>query len=256
MKRKKIYGSVIGRGAFKQAVRVSLIILIMAGCCVPFLFQPSQAWALAPNAPNTNAWVTNGVVWAIATSPNAVYLGGSFTYVGPNTGTGASINAATGAVAPPYLQVDDKINAVVPDGSGGWYIGGNFTMVGTVVRNHIAHILSNGTLDSSWDPNADGVVNALVLSGGTLYVGGNFTTIGGQTRSNIAAIDATGAATVWDPTRTIRFTPFRSVAGSYMQGVLLPSSGVGAETISLPSTLRERPPCGTRTPVIRFMPLR
>ena len=34
---------------------------------------------------------------------------------------------------------------------------------------------------------------------GTVYAGGKFTSIGGQPRNYIAALDATGAATNWNP---------------------------------------------------------
>ena len=151
-----------------------------------------------PSSPDN--WVTDGAVWAIVRDGTTVYIGGSFSYVGPNTGCGVPLSASTGSPAATFPNVNETVMAVAPDGSGGWYIGGTFTEVAGVSRNHIAHILSNGALDVSWDPNADEHVRTLAVSGSTVYAGGGFTSIGGQTRNHIAALDrATGTATSWDP---------------------------------------------------------
>src|SRR6059058_3705242 len=42
------------------------------------------------------AWVTNGPVYAIAAGNGITYLGGSFNQIGPATGPGVGIDAATG----------------------------------------------------------------------------------------------------------------------------------------------------------------
>jgi len=179
--------------------RGAIIALIMAGLSIPFSFQLTEVSAQIPDTPNPDIWITDGPVFAIASADGILYLGGSFSYVGPNTGSGVSITTATGAVMAPYLRINGTVSAAVSDGSGGWYIGGGFTLVGNVERNHIAHILPDGTLDTSWNPNADGSIYALEVSGGVVYAGGYFTTIGGQARGNVAAIDAvTGSAILWD----------------------------------------------------------
>jgi len=144
-------------------------------------------------------WITNGSVSAIAPSAGTIYLGGNFTEVGPAVGSAVAIDTGTGVVAQPYLMVLGSVNAVAPDGSGGWYIGGLFTSVRGQPRNNLAHLDASGTL-TSWDPNSNGQVFALIVSGGTVYVGGTFTSVGGQTRNNVAALDgSTAAATAWDP---------------------------------------------------------
>jgi hypothetical protein len=38
--------------------------------------------------PNPDAWVTDGTVYAIAQVGDTTYIGGSFDYVGPQTGRG------------------------------------------------------------------------------------------------------------------------------------------------------------------------
>jgi hypothetical protein len=148
-------------------------------------------------------YVTNGTVSAVVVSGNTIYIGGSFTAVGPNTGRGAALAAATGTRDPAFPKVNETIYAVVPDGSGGWYIGGSFTSVGGTTRNQIAHIRSDKTVDPSWNPNADGDVDAFAVSGSTVYAGGSFNSIGGHTRNCLAALNAsTGSATSWNPNAT------------------------------------------------------
>src|SRR5450759_1315613 len=147
-----------------------------------------------------NLYVTNGGVNAILVNGNTIYIGGSFTQVGPSTGYGAAVDSATNSTYDQALpKVRGTINAVIPDGSGGWYIGGSFAYVGTTPRNNIAHIKLDKTVDATWDPNADGTVYSLALSGATVYAGGSFINIGGLPRNRIAAIDASGAATTWNP---------------------------------------------------------
>ncbi|MEO5616536.1 MAG: hypothetical protein ABIS67_02085, partial [Candidatus Eisenbacteria bacterium] len=142
-------------------------------------------------------YATNGPVDAAVLSGNTLYIGGGFTYVGPATGGGVPIDAASGASAGGFPKVRGEVHAVAPDGSGGWYIGGNFTAVGGIPRSNLAHILADNTV-SAWNPNADGGVFALAMSGSTVYAGGNFNSIGGSARNNIAALDATtGVATGW-----------------------------------------------------------
>jgi hypothetical protein len=157
-------------------------------------------------------WVTNGTVNAVLPDPahNAIYIGGTFTYVGPNTGNGVPIGSTSGAALTSFPRVNGTINAAIPDGVGGWYIGGTFTRVGGITRNNIAHILSDYTVDPNFNPNANGIVRALAINGSTVYAGGDFLTIGGQSRNRLAALcitancdgnnTAAGNATTWNPT--------------------------------------------------------
>ncbi len=109
------------------------------------------------------------------------------------------MDLATGNPTASFPRVAGVVDAVVPDGSGGWYIGGSFAAVGGLRRSNLAHILSDGRV-ADWTPDPDAGVLALALSGGTLYVGGHFGHIGGRARSFVAALDtARGQATDWDP---------------------------------------------------------
>ncbi len=157
--------------------------------------------------------VTDGPVYASCydESNKILYIGGSFTQIGPRSGCGVPLNTSDGKPSiplPDLPKVEGYVYAVVPDGSGGWYIGGSFTKVGSEPRNNIAHIDSSGN-PTSWDPSADNTVYALAISGGAIYAGGSFTSIGGQTRNYIAAIDiTTGNATSWNPSSNNAVTAF------------------------------------------------
>jgi hypothetical protein len=155
----------------------------------------------APSStPDQQVWVPNDTVSAIATAPDGTtYIGGDFTYIGPNTGDGALLDATSGAPDMSFPLVEGTVDAAVADGAGGYFIGGEFTRVGGITRNGIAHILADGSVDPAFDPNANGSVLTLAVSGATVYAGGLFTSIGGQTRNNIAALDSSGLATAWDP---------------------------------------------------------
>ena len=185
----------------KITLRVAIFLLIAGGSAGVIVLNASTASA---QTADTNTWVTDGTVSAIAPGPNNItYIGGSFTYVGPSTGPGAPLDRGNGLPVNNFPQISDSVSASIkaasPDGSGGWYIGGRFNTVGTVTRNELAHILSDGSVDPNWDPNANGNVNAIAVSGTTIYVGGIFTTIGGTTRNRLAAIDTAGTLTSWNP---------------------------------------------------------
>ncbi len=149
---------------------------------------------------DSTMWVTNGTVKAIVRSGNTIYLGGSFSYVGPTTGGGAPLSKSNGTVNGIPLQINGSVTSSVSDGLGGWFIGGSFTKIGSVPRNCIAHILPNNSVDLKWNPHASNTVLTLALNGNILYVAGSFRSIGGQNRAGLAALNAsTGLTTSWDP---------------------------------------------------------
>lgn len=151
---------------------------------------------------NPDFWVPNDAVRAVLSAGNTVYIGGEFTYVGPNTGGGVVLDSKTGSRNRDFPLVAGSVSAAISDRMGGWYIGGQFASVGGVPRANIAHMLADGQV-TAWNPVVtEGAVNDLALAadGSTVYVAGEFTSVGGQSRNNIAAIDATtGVATAWNP---------------------------------------------------------
>jgi hypothetical protein len=119
---------------------------------------------------NNAMWETNGPVNAIVRNGNTIYLGGQFSYVGPNTGSGAVLNTSNGKLdQTPLLKITGNVNTSIPDGKGGWFIGGSFTQVQGEARTGLAHVLPNGMLDKNWNPvmtkpyNLPILVNSLVI---------------------------------------------------------------------------------------------
>lgn len=177
---------------------------LIAGIGILILFPLGRqsVFSLPSDSARERTWITNGVVQSVVQDGNRVYLSGLFTYVGPNTGYSALMDASAGTVDLSFPKVSGWVNVVAPDGSGGWYIGGFFTRVGAFALTNIAHVRSDKTVDSSWNPSPDvsGSIMGIAKSGSKVYACGGFTTIGGQTRNRIACLDsATGQATAWNP---------------------------------------------------------
>ena len=140
----------------------------------------------------------NGVVYASAQVGDRTFIGGSFSWAGPATGSGVPVDATSGKrlVTP---RVNGLVRAAVSDGGGGWYVGGDFVYSGGKVRNGAARIGSGGAT-TAWSPQPNGSVHALTVSNGVVYLGGSFSQMGNQARDNLAAVDAqTGALLAWNP---------------------------------------------------------
>src|SRR6266545_3719960 len=58
-------------------------------------------------------WVTNGAVYSVIRDAGTIYIGGEFTQVGPATGAGVPIDAASGALPPSFPKVAGAVYAVV-----------------------------------------------------------------------------------------------------------------------------------------------
>jgi hypothetical protein len=175
------------RFAIVLAAAVALMSANVAACQAQSV--DSTLWGVDPS----------GKVFAVARDGNTIYIGGNFTYVGPNSGGGVPIdvNAARGVAG--FPKVTGRVNTAAADGQGGWYIGGWFSAVNGCPRANLAHV-GPTTVDETWAAGTDNEVFALTLAGSTLYVGGDFDSLGGVARSRLGAVDAaTGVPTGWDP---------------------------------------------------------
>src|SRR5262245_5749694 len=98
----------------------------LVACLMPMLVATPQGQGRAAALTNLPAktYVTDGNVYAVAATANAVYIGGTFGQVGPRTGPAVGIDASTGESTGIAEISGGHIYAVAPDGAGGVYIGG------------------------------------------------------------------------------------------------------------------------------------
>src|SRR5688572_11645909 len=139
--------------------------------------RPASAQLLDPNF-----WITDGDVEAAVPWGNTLYIGGTFAYVGPNTGGWNEIDGAGRAVA--HLpRVTGEVGQTISDGAGGWWICGLFTKVAGIDRPGVAHVLADGSV-SPWTPTPAPAGNVVCMAreGTRVFV---------ATSSNLHAYDAT-----------------------------------------------------------------
>lgn len=142
--------------------------------------------------------VVDARVYTSALVGGTLYVGGQFAWIGPNTGSLACVDAASGA-AFPFARVDGTVYAIVPDGAGGWFVGGEFASVSGVPRANLARVRGDGSLDPWWNPGADAPVRAIAPAPGYVFVGGDFLAAGGQPRRHVAQLNlGDGAALAWN----------------------------------------------------------
>ena len=189
--------------------RTRRLAIALAGLSVLASFVAVNPPAAAePPAVPAESWVTNGTVHAVSQVGGRIYVGGSFTQAGPNTGFGVALDPSTGVWAPAFPKINGIVLVAVPDGSGGFYIGGDFTRVGDRSRHNGAWVVPGeepGTWRvTDWNPSTDRPIRAIALapSANTVYIGGDFATVRETTaRAGIAAVNKyTGSPTAgFDP---------------------------------------------------------
>jgi hypothetical protein len=149
-----------------------------------------------------STWISDGTVHVLASDGNKVFMGGDFGAVAPNHSFLTSlVPDDMNITAGPWVGQDTSasIEAIVPDGAGGYYVGGRFTELGGVSVSRCAHVLADGTVNPGFAPNPDNVVHSLVLAGSILYAGGYFESIGGRSRFGVAALNATTGQALAEP---------------------------------------------------------
>ncbi|MDP2340158.1 MAG: hypothetical protein Q8O67_04305 [Deltaproteobacteria bacterium] len=146
---------------------------------------------------------TGSSVNASAEGNGVVFVGGSFNYVGPRTGSAIAVGQVgasdAGLARLPWPAVEGgDVHVIVPDGSGGFFLGGNFTSVGGAARAGLAQVLGDGTV-AGFAPAVIGNVRTLARDGTRLIVGGLFTQLAGQAVNNLGAVVTTtgGLDSTW-----------------------------------------------------------
>src|ERR1051326_1918368 len=179
-----------------QKLIVLLLLLLTGGA-----LTGSVPYAAAASV-RDGFWVTNGNVRAEQLVGSTLYVGGDFSYLGPEFGHAVALDPGSGAGRTAFARIGGTVAAVVSDGDGGWFVGGTLTTAGGLSLGSLVHVRADGSVDASFAPRprpastTRPVVRALALANGVLYVGGSFTTIGGVSRTDVAALDpATGAVT-------------------------------------------------------------
>ncbi|TGL72238.1 hypothetical protein [Leptospira jelokensis] len=159
--------------------------------CLPgFSKLPLQIWGAYSDLP------ANVDVKAMAVYDNKLYLGGTFQYLGPNTGGAAILGSNDGKLLDetvcPYLEVLTFSNVAISDENGGFYLAGSFTHVQGKPKRSIVHINANCTLDTKFDVGTGSsgfTINDIQLVGDKIYIAGSFTIWNGEARSNLAAVN-------------------------------------------------------------------
>lgn len=178
---------------------------VSTGLSLALIIAAARAATVSPSSDvepeaRPDYWVPDGPVHALAVRNGIIYMGGSFSHVRPNRGTGIALDLLTQQPDLTFPQVNGEVLAVVEDGSGGFYLGGDFTTVGGLSRNNLAHIQPDRSVNPNWNPGADGAVTALVVGERTVFAAGDFTHIGTRAQSYLAALDAaTGQVSPWNP---------------------------------------------------------
>ena len=172
---------------------------------LPTVISMTPAQAAAATVPlGPNDYVTS----TLAHDDGSLYVGGSFTHWGRQTGGIASVASSSASLDVTFPWTDGVVFTTESDGSGGFYMGGLFSVVDGVDRSNLAHINSSGEL-TEWNPGTSDMVFALELVGSSLFVGGRFTSVTNDNssttvnRSYIGEVHAsTGVWSDWSPNLT------------------------------------------------------
>ncbi len=161
-----------------------------------------QIGRVSPRPSDQTISIVDGHTLAVGQIGSKIVVGGDFTKVGPGQrGAAGVVGLGSGQFGTGFPDVVGSVNAVVPDGSGGWIIGGSFTSVGSQARSNLAAVDAAGAV-TAWAPNTNGVVRSLAVDAGAVYVGGGFTTVGGAPAVGAAKLDRTTGAILWDAQAT------------------------------------------------------
>ena len=149
-----------------------VVLFVMSVALIP-------AAGLAQLSPNSTAsWITRGDVYAVARTGSTVFFGGEFDTVAPRhaqIGGFGLLLPSTGQEACPMPEVNGPVNAIEPDGAGGFFIGGAFSKVGGTPHVGIAHVLPTCVIDNL-GPHPGRSVSVMSAADDVLYKDYDFDT--------------------------------------------------------------------------------
>ncbi|MDF1795846.1 MAG: delta-60 repeat domain-containing protein [Coxiellaceae bacterium] len=100
---------------------------------------------------------------------NALYLSGSFTGIGVDSGAGAMFTA-NGSPVNKHVKYNGHVSSSLPDMHGGFYVAGAFTSIGgDKDAKYLAHINADGSVDTSFKPHMPEKIYQIKLIGHKLY---------------------------------------------------------------------------------------
>lgn len=172
--------------------------------CLAIGAAPTLAQRM-PAAQPIATWGPNGYVSAMERAGDRLFLGGTFSYVGPPSGGLAlvDVNAPNAVHAvPPVPGFPER---VASDGAGGWIVASrNFAADGyRVLRLDATGVPVPGwtepTIGLGGSPASYVNLGAMLVDGSRVFIGGYFDTVNGAPRPGIVALDVnTGAVLPWN----------------------------------------------------------
>jgi hypothetical protein len=137
---------------------------------------------------------------------NVEYIGGSFDFIGPNSGPIGAVDLETQTPILNFLAPNQQpaitgdITAFADDGTGGTFVAIDVSSTVHVVKRITAEGMLDTTFAVTVMSGTKPAVNAMSVEAGALYLAGQFYSVAGASRANLAAVDtSTGSATSWNP---------------------------------------------------------
>src|SRR5262245_52928120 len=94
---------------------------------------------------------TNGTVYSVVKNGGTYYIGGTFTYVGLETGAAGLLTSSVDVPNLDFPSFTGTIYCAISDGSNGWYVGGSIYQADGVSCSQLVHVLSTNTIDPAFN---------------------------------------------------------------------------------------------------------
>ncbi len=195
--RSRALSALLSTGLVTSGLTAGLVVTAVASAGPAAASVDIQRGTVAQAPSTQTVSFADGVVYGIAQIGNKVFVGGSFTKVGPGIrGAAGVVDVANSTFGSTFPDIAGAVYTAVPDGSGGYYLGGDFTSVGGQARSDLAQVDASGNV-TAWAPSANNPVRALAVGSDGVYVAGDFSTLNGSPAGFLGKVDSTGAL-VWN----------------------------------------------------------